>query len=175
MTKIITKKEKGNNRHWKNFLDKKYLGSHNLEQGEEIIVTIEKFEGEELVKSTDGKDAPKMVLYFKENIPKMILNITNGKTLEALYGPHPDQWIGKQIQVFSTMVKSFGKMELGLRIRDVIPKGKVDNSSAIKKVSGAQSLQELRTIFLTLTSEERNDKEVLALTNSLKSKYAGTK
>ena len=85
-TKIITKKVKGNNRHWKNFLDKEYLGSHNLEKGEEMLLTIAKFEGEENVMGQDGKETVKQVLYFKEDAPKMILNITNGSTIAHLCG-----------------------------------------------------------------------------------------
>jgi hypothetical protein len=80
-TKIIRKKTKAGNRHWKNFLDKDYLGSHNLEKGEEMLLTIERFEGEELVTKVGGdsnEKVPKPVLYFREDVPKMIMNITNG-------------------------------------------------------------------------------------------------
>ena len=72
MSKILTAKQKGINRHWKNFLDKDYLGSHNLEEGEELLVTIARFEGEEEVQSADGKKSPKTVLYFKEKVPTAV-------------------------------------------------------------------------------------------------------
>ena len=172
MAKIIKKVEKAGNRHWKNYIDKNYLGSHNLESGEEMLLTIAKFVGEEPVQGADGSKSIKTVLYFKENVPKMIMNITNGNTLTALYGSHPDGWIGKQIQIFATPVKAFGKVQDALRIRDVIPAQKIDNKEALLKIGGAKTQEELKTIFLGLTTEERNDKEVLRITNNLKAKFS---
>jgi hypothetical protein len=172
MSKIITKKEKGGNRHWKNFLDKDYLGSHNLENGEEMLLTIEKFLGEESVKGADGKSQVKPVLYFKEDVPKMIMNVTNGNTISNLYGSHPDGWVGKKIQIFSTPVKAFGKVQDALRIRDVIPAQKVDNKNALSKISSCSTKEELKTTYLSLTTEERNDTEVKKLANELKIKLS---
>lgn len=168
---IITKKEKGMNRHWKNFLDKNYLGSHNLEQGEEMLLTIEKFVGEESVTGSDGSKSIKQVLYFKEQVPKMILNITNGNTIATLYGNHPENWVGKKIQLFATPVKAFGKVQDALRIRDVAPIAKIDNKKALAKIKEAKTKAELKSAYLGLEVEERNDKEVLILTNELKAKF----
>jgi len=168
MSKIITKKEKGGNRHWKNFLDKNYLGSHNLENGEEMLLTIEKFVGEESVKGTDGKEQIKTVLYFKEDVPKMIMNITNGNTIAGLYGSHPDGWVGKKIQLFATPVKAFGKVQDALRIRDVVPVQKIDNKQALSKINACKTGAELKTTYLGLTLEERNDQDVIKRANELK-------
>jgi hypothetical protein len=161
MTKIINQKKKGVNRHWKNFLDKDYLGSHNLEQGEELLVTIAKFEGEEEVKNNDGKASLKTVLYFKEEVPKMIMNITNGNTIAALYGSHPENWIGKQIQIFATPVKAFGKTQDALRIRDFIPKIVVDTSAYESKLNEAKTLEELKKIWTAFPASARNDKALI--------------
>ena len=150
MPKIIKKKEKGINRHWKNFLDKNYLGSHNLEEGEELLVTISRFEGEEEVQTADGKKSLKTVLYFEEEVPKMIMNITNGNTLSGLYGSHPDKWIGKQIQIFAASVKAFGKTQDALRIRDFVPKINVNVDEHVAKLTAAKTLEELKTIFRSL-------------------------
>lgn len=168
MTKIINKKIKGTNRHWKNFIDKNYLGSHNLEEGEEMLVTIEKLSGEEEVKSTDGKTSIKPVLYFKEDVPKMIMNITNGNTISSLYGPHPENWIGKQIQIFATPVKAFGKTQDALRIRDFVPKIKVNSSEYVNKLSEAKNLNDLKSIFTSFPVSARNDAEVVAKKDELK-------
>lgn len=168
MTRIIKKKEKGVNRHWKNFLDKNYLGSHNLEPGEELLVTIEKFEGEEQVKNTDGKESAKTVLYFKEEVPKMIMNITNGNTLSNLYGSHPDNWIGKQVQIFATPVKAFGKTQDALRIRDFVPKIGVNVNAHIEKLSAAKTLEELKTVFTSLPVSAQRNSDVVAKKDELK-------
>ena len=170
-TKIITKKVKATNRHWKNFIDKDYLGSHNLEKGEEMLLTIERFEGEEMVQKvgskTDEKVA-KQVLYFKEDAPKLILNITNGTTIANLYGTHPDQWIGKQIQVYATPVKSFGKLQDAIRIRDFVPKRDVDTKAQVAKLRAATTLDELKAAFASLPRSAQNHSEVIAVKDELK-------
>ena len=170
MTKIINKKIKAVNRHWKNFLDKNYLGSHNLEEGEEMLVTIEKLVGEEEVKGTDGKASVKPVLYFKEDVPKMIMNITNGNTISALYGSHPDKWVGKQIQLFSASVKAFGKTQDALRVRDFKPVQKVETQQWIANLDQASTLSELADIWKGFPLVVKSNKEVENYKNSLKTK-----
>lgn len=170
MTKFINKKQKGNNRHWKNFLDKNYLGAHNLEAGEEFLLTIEKFEGEELVQTSDGTKSSKQVLYFKEDKPKMILNVTNATIIASFYGNHPDDWIGKQIQIYSANVKAFGKMQDALRVRDFPPKINVDVKPHQDKLGVAQNLNELKTIWASLPVSVRNNLEMITFKDELKKK-----
>lgn len=165
--KILQKIEKGANRHWKNFLDKDYLGSHNLEKGEEMLLTIQKFVGEEEVTTADGKKQ-KQVLYFKEDVPKMIMNITNGNILTQLYGSHPEGWVGKQIQVYATPVKAFGKTQDALRIRDFVPKIKVDIDLYTSKLMEAKNLEDLKRIWTSFPVSARNDKELITRKDNLK-------
>ncbi len=175
MTKIISKKEKGTNRHWKNFLDKDYLGSHNLEQGEEMLLTIGKFVGEEMVQKVGGglnEKTPKTVLYFQEDVPKMIMNITNGNTISNLYGSQPEKWIGKQIQVYATPVRAFGKTQDALRVRDFIPKISVDVAPFVEKMKQAKNLTELKNIWGTFQVSARNDERVIAEKEKIKSTLA---
>jgi hypothetical protein len=159
-TKIITKKEKGANRHWKNFVDKAYLGAHNLEAGEEMLVTIAKFEGEEIVESKENGKQPKPVLYFVEKVPKLIMNMTNGNTLSQLYGTHPEGWIGKQIQLYAASVKAFGKTQDAIRIRDFVPKIAVDVASFTLRIDGAKTLAELVAVWKSFPQSAQKDPEV---------------
>lgn len=170
-TKILKKKEKGLNRHWKNFVDKDYLGSHNLEEGEEMLLTIEKFEGEEMVTKVGGKKdekVPKQVLYFREDVPKMIMNITNGNTIATLYGSHPDKWIGKQIQIYATPVKAFGKTQDALRVRDFIPKISVDTGNFVARLEAAKTQEELKNIWVSFPVSARNDGTLINKKDELK-------
>lgn len=174
-TKILTKKEKGSNRHWKNFVDKDYLGSHNLEKGEEMLLTIAKFEGEELVQKVGGgnnEKVAKQVLYFVEDAPKLILNITNGNTIAALYGTHPDQWIGKQIQVYAASVRAFGKTQDAIRVRDFIPKIQVDISAHTAKLRTAKTLDELKALFTSLPRSAQNNTEIIAVKDEIKFSFS---
>lgn len=168
-TKIISQKKTGSNRHWKNFIDKEYLGSHNLEKGEEMLLTIEKFNGEEKVKTQDG-DKIKQVIYFKESVPKMIMNITNGDNISKLYGSHPDQWIGKQILIYATPVRAFGKTQDALRIRDVMPKISINATEYLSKLDQAKNLDELKAIFSGLPVTAQKNQEVVAKKDLLKTK-----
>ncbi len=166
---ILTKKIKAGNRHWKNYVDKEYLGSHNLEKGEEMMMTIERFEGEEKVKTQDGEKSSR-VLYFQEDVPKMILNITNGNMLAHLYGSHPDDWAGKSIQVYATPVKAFGKVQDAIRIRDFVPKRTGDYTKHIKKLQTSKTADELKSHWVKLPTSVRNDAEVLKAKDALKKK-----
>lgn len=171
MSKIIKEKIKAKNRHWKNYIDKDYLGSHNLEDGEEMILTIAKFEGEEMVIKVGGKAnemTAKQVLYFEENVPKMIINITNGTAIATMYGAHPDGWIGKQIQVYATPVKAFGKTAPALRIRDTKPQGQIDLQEYRAKLSLAKTLEELGNAWKSLPLAIKSNKEIEAFKNDLK-------
>lgn len=169
MAKIIKKVEKAANRNWKNFIDKNYLGSHNLEPGEEMLLTITKFEGEEKVKTADGEKV-KQVIYFKENVPKMIMNITNGNVISSLYSTHPDVWIGKQIQIYATPVKAFGKTQDALRIRDFVPHINVDTANFIAKLNGAKTLEELQKVFKSFPRSAQTNAEVVGVKDELKTK-----
>lgn len=166
--KILTSKQKGANRHWKNFVDKDYLGSHNLEKGEEMLLTIARFVGEEEVTTADGKKS-KQVLYFKESVPKMIMNITNGNMLTRLYGSHPDQWIGRQVQIYAASgIKAFGKTQDALRIRDFVPKIDVDVIGYTLQLEEARSLQDLKNIWVKFPVSARNCKELITNKDGIK-------
>lgn len=174
-TKILRKKEKGQNRHWKNFVDRDYLGSHNLEKGEEMLLTIVRFEGEEMVQKVGGKQnekTPKQVLYFKEEVPKMIANVTNCTTIAQLYGPHPEDWIGKQIFVHAVPVKAFGKIQDALRVRDVMPSRNIDVAGYRAKLEVAKTAEELRAIWITFPTSARNDKELEKVKDEIKGRLS---
>jgi len=169
-TKILSHVEKGKHRHWKNFLDKDYLGSHNLEPGEEMLLTIDAFVGDEKVKTADG-EKEKQVLYFKEDVPKMIMNITNGNTLTQLYGSHPEGWVGKQIQIYATPVKAFGKTQDALRIRDFIPKIVIDLNKWTSKLMEAKNLDEMGKIWKSFPQSVAKNGDMIQRKNDLKATF----
>jgi len=169
--KIITKIEKGRDRHWKNFLDRDYLGGHNLEKDEDMIVTIEKVAGEENVKNHQtNESSTHIVLYFKEDIPKMILNITNASTISTLYGNQIGQWEGKQIQLMTAQVKAFGKVHDALRVRDVVPKKTMTKAQAMVLLKKCDNLESLKKTWIALGKKFQNMKEIIELKESLKTK-----
>lgn len=167
-TKILRKKEKGANRHWKNYVDKAYLGAHNLEPGEEMLLTIAKFVGDEVVESKENGKQPKPVLYFKEDVPKLIMNMTNGNTMTALYGSHPQGWIGKQVQLYAASVKAFGKTQDAMRIRDFMPRIEVDVAGYVEQLSMAETLEQLKGIWGKFPASARNDAALIKEKDAIK-------
>ena len=65
---------------------------------------------------TKQKEEKKPVLYFIESELPMVINVTNGKVIEKLYGGEWRKWIGKKIQIFATNTKVAGETVPCLRI-----------------------------------------------------------
>jgi len=133
--------------HWKQNFDYKYTGAYELQPNEERVVTI-KMVCKEEVNSTDGKKSMCLVAYFEESSKPMVLNKTNCKTIEKIYSPFTDEWIGKKITVFAQKVKAFGDTVDALRIRPTRPVEKaVDYSAQIKQIESCKTIDELKTVW----------------------------
>lgn len=134
--------------HWKTLHANKnlLLGSHNLNENEEIVAEILSVEIEE-IRNTSGQIEKLPILQFT-NAPPMVLNITNSRSLALLYGEYYDNWVGKKIQIFSTKVKGFGGGKVdGLRIREIVPAEDSDVDHYIKQIINASSMTELKKIY----------------------------
>ncbi len=108
--------------HWKKLTNPDYLGAYALEEGQELILTVD-YVREETVTGPDGKKEDCTVIHFKEKVEPMILNATNAKTITKIYKtPYIENWVGKKIQVYVAEVKAFGELVEALRIRPFIPK-----------------------------------------------------
>ena len=95
----------------------------------------------------------------------MVLNKTNCKTIEKIYSPFTDEWLGKKITVFAQKVKAFGDMVDALRIRPTKPIEKaVDYSKEIAQINACKTLDELKSVwslpnFPTLALESTKNKK----------------
>lgn len=108
--------------HWKKLTNPNYLGAYSIENGQDLILTID-FIREETVIGADGKKDNCVVCHFRERTTKpMILNATNMKTITKLFGtPYIEEWQGKQIQIGIEKVKAFGEIVEALRVRKIRP------------------------------------------------------
>lgn len=71
-----------------------------------------------------GKNAErKPIVYFEEIEKGLVLNKTNGHTIETQHGPETDDWIGKRITLYATEVEFQGEVMLGIRVRLRTPQG----------------------------------------------------
>lgn len=148
--------------HWKKLFNYDYLGTYSLEDEKDVHVTITKHE-RKLVKSQqdpNGEELP--VIYFKEFEKPMVLNPTNAKTIESIYGPFVEDWMNKRITLFVKKgIRAFGTTTDGLRIRPKAPNGNKPNfgpdhkkwNGAIKALKdGNTTIEELQNIF-TISTE----------------------
>lgn len=154
MSKIVF--EPSQTTHWRNLFANKsmLLGSHNLNEGEELIGEIHGV-GIQTIKNKQGKDEQVPVMTF-QNAPPMVLNITNTRTIAMMYGDSMDKWVGCHIQIYATKVKAFGQEQMALRIRPRRPDLGVDTTEYVNQLRGAKSMQELQSIFMSIPKHVRN-------------------
>lgn len=102
--------------HWKKLTNPDYLGAYSLDDGRDIVATIDHIV-QEKVTGADGKSEECVVCYFKGGVKKMILNATNLKTITEMFGtPFIEDWYGRKIQIGIEKVKAFGKVVDALRV-----------------------------------------------------------
>lgn len=107
--------------HWRNLTDLSHLRAECFAPKEKKVLTIKNVVREK-VTSNNGTIEEKPVAYFEENILPMVLNVTNCKMIEKIYGTgNIYDWIGKKIQVIATKTKVAGESVACLRIENVIP------------------------------------------------------
>lgn len=68
------------------------------------------------VKAWDNGDR-KVVLAFNEVDKVMPLNLTNSRAIADIYGGDTDNWVGKEIMLFTMHVDYQGKMVQAIRVR----------------------------------------------------------
>ncbi len=110
-----------NHIHWKRMTNTDYLGAYSLDDGKDMILTIQSV-GKELVVSANGKKEECVVARFLEDVKPMILNRTNMKMITKIHRtPYIDEWTGKRIQVYQSTTKFGGEIVECLRIRPTVP------------------------------------------------------
>lgn len=106
---------------YRQFMDKNYLGSWDVPDGEDLILTIDHAAKDE-VKNERGSEK-KLTIHFVEDKKPMILNATNSKAISAAVGSTKvEDWAGQKIAIYTTKVTAFGGTTDALRIRTTAPK-----------------------------------------------------
>ena len=144
--------------HWKSLVNPDYIGAYALPEGEDLTVTIDYVQNEE-VTGTGGKKEICMVARLVGQKP-MILNATNSKSIHKLYGPFIEDWSGKHITLYASTTKLAGDVVECLRIRPTVtkPAPAPINAARFNKAldsikSGTYTAEKLRTGF-ALTAEQ---------------------
>jgi hypothetical protein len=92
----------------------KHLTAEALGAGARVRVRIASVEMAKL-----GSDT-KPVVYFQGKQKGLALNPTNNTALIDLLGPESDDWIGREIVLYTTKVDYQGRRVLGIRV-DAVP------------------------------------------------------
>lgn len=106
--------------HWKRLINPDYIGAYALNPDEDLTVTIDYVQREQVM-GTDGKKEECTVAHLKGHKP-LILNVTNSKSINKLYGPYIEDWAGKRITLYASTTKAFGDIVECLRIRPTVGK-----------------------------------------------------
>lgn len=107
--------------HWKRTFNKDYLGAHDLDEGKDLVATIDHAEVRE-VKDTSGKASRCNVAVFKGSVKPMILNVTNCKKMQKFTGSkYLEDWKDVPITICVRVVNAFGEEVEALRIKDKQP------------------------------------------------------
>lgn len=162
--------------HWKKLKNPDYLGSWDLEQGKDMILTIASVQTK-MVHDGNGGQSECMVLSFQERVKPMIVNSTNAKTIQKLTGtPFIEKWRGVQIQIGVAKVKAFGEVHDALRVRQTkhaqTAQPQIDPrliDEAVINIEAAATLPELQTMYTALDSPIRNHPKVVAAKDKRKS------
>jgi hypothetical protein len=85
--------------HYRQLYDRDYLGSWDLPENKDVVVTIERAVGGELT-GNGGKKAKKPIISFVGKEKKFVCNVTNAKAIATMYGNHVEKWAGKRIALY---------------------------------------------------------------------------
>lgn len=104
---------------WKKIVsDPDYLGEADFNEGEEKVVTIDRVVSNVKIKTAEGT-SEKAVVYFREKIKPMILNVARSKAItKVAESKFIEDWVGVQIQLYiEDNVKAFGDVVSAVRVR----------------------------------------------------------
>lgn len=107
---------------FRKFMDKNYLGSWDVPDGEDLVLTIDHVEQND-VKNERGSER-KLTIHFAERGYKpMILNTTNAKRIGKVAGSNKvENWENLHIAIYTEKVTAFGGTTDALRIREYAPR-----------------------------------------------------
>jgi len=163
--------------HFKKLRNPNYLGAWDLmdDNGKttNVVLTIKEVK-KDIVFDGKGGSEECVVVHFAEKKP-MVMNATNLKTVsKVLDSPFIEDWTGKQIELTTKKIKAFGEMHDALRIvaTKPIPAQPVDVARAKAKLNQCQTADQLKNAWLSLTTQEQSNVEVIALKDKLKTELS---
>lgn len=104
-----------NKTHWKKLTNPNYLGAYAFQPGEEKTVTIKEVKRGPVQNQNGVEECT--IAYFEEDVKPLILNKTNAKAIEKVWGTgYIEDWKGLRITLKVKKVKAFGEMVDAVRV-----------------------------------------------------------
>ena len=106
---------------YRSMYDRDYIGSWELPEGRDLIVTIESVKGGEL--NNGARKTKKPIITLADRDKKLVCNKTNAKAIAGMYGTIVENWKGKRIALYvsTTRDPSTGGDTPCIRVRPTIP------------------------------------------------------
>lgn len=98
-------------------MGKPYLSAEDLPENQDIPVVITEVKREESYNQKTRSKEPIGVISFQGKDLRLIMNVTNAKSIKELYGPETDGWIGKHIIIYRTTAKLGRETVAAIRIK----------------------------------------------------------
>ena len=102
---------------YKTLVGKPYLSAEDLPENKDITVVIEAVTREEAYNQKTRQKDSIGVIAFKGADLRLIMNVTNAKSIKDLYGPERDNWIGKSIIIYRTTARLGRDTVAAIRIK----------------------------------------------------------
>lgn len=107
---------------FRKYMNKNYLGSWDIPDGEDLTATIDHVEQEQ-VENAKGKELKLTIHFTDKELKPMILNSTNSQSISKVAGTTKvEKWKNVRIAIHTAKVTAFGTTTDALRIRDYAPK-----------------------------------------------------
>ncbi len=97
--------------HWKTLIEKDHLGAWDMvapdgKTPKDFTLEIAAVSSVKLKTKGNSAGSRKCVITFKGARKKFVCNVTNGETIQSMYGEHFEEWIGKRITIGQGDVKN---------------------------------------------------------------------
>lgn len=123
--------------HWKKYSNPDYIGAYAFQPGEEKTLTITTV-GREMVMGAEGRKEECTVVHFDGGEKPMILNATNGKTIQKVLGtPYVEEWSGRAIVLGVETVSAFGERVEAVRVKKKQAAPQADCAECGQAIKGA--------------------------------------
>lgn len=113
-----------------------YIKASDL-RDKNVLVAIERIEMEDI------GDDHKPVIYFLGHSKGLCLNKTNANNIATAYGDDTDDWLGKEIILYPTMVDFQGRSVAAIRVRAPNARDKANGSNG-KRATPTQPPRDTR-------------------------------